>query len=140
MINLKYRDEEGLLVELSQSKDDKFVHMDVSRMHELEDGISDVRYIASCQFISLGHAQAVARLLVGIVIQEDNAAWKRGPRGVAYPTDHEGKRIIPSDFGGDEAPPVRHCTHEHTTYTAGHMWCDDCGAEVERIEQRRLGL
>jgi len=136
MMSLKYWDSEGLFVELSQSEDDKFIHMDVSRKHPTtvvdETGdyeMSNVRYIASCQFVSIEHAQAIAHLLVGIVIQEDKAAWKRGPRGEAYPTDSAGKRIVPSDFGG-EVPPIRRCTHDNTTYVGEHTWCDDCGAEV----------
>jgi len=130
MINLKYEDEEGLLVELSQYEGGKFVHMDVSRKHAVEGttGSFEVRYIASCQFLSIGHAQAVARLLVGIEMQPNNAAWKRGPRGVAYPTDAEGTRMVPPDLV--EAPAYRNCTHPSWTYTGGRAWCDDCGTEV----------
>ena len=61
-----------------------FTHMDVS---------INGTYVSSCQFITMAHAQIVARLLVGIEIQPDGAAWKRGPRGKAVPTDAKGERV-----------------------------------------------
>ncbi len=94
MMNLKYEDSEGLLVELSQSEEDRYVHMDVSRKHMLEEGIFDVRFIASCKFNGIDQAQTIARLLVGIEMQPDGGAWKRGPRGEARPTDSEGNRLV----------------------------------------------
>lgn len=124
IMRLKYKDDEGLVVELSQDEDDKFIHMDVSRVSPAtvvdETGDYDMDNtdrIASCMFRTIDHAQVIARLLVGIEIQPDGAAWKRGPRGSARPTDTQGKQISK-------------CVHLAATWTNNVLICDTCGKEV----------
>ncbi len=77
-IELKYHDVAmRIRVEVSPARNVPLVHMDV---------FVKEKYIAACQCASLEHAQALARLLVGIEIQDDGAAWMRGPRPPAQPT------------------------------------------------------
>ena len=88
MVNLTYRDTEGLLVEVFTGEEGGGCSMDVFRMLT-----SQPELLAQIQFRDLKNAQKFARLLVGIEIQEDGAAWKRGPRPPAKPTDEAGNII-----------------------------------------------
>ena len=82
MVNLLYRDTEGLLVEVYDGPAPGY-EMDVFRIADA----SNSEMLAHIRFQSLERAQAFARLLVGIEIQPDGAAWQRGPRPPARPTD-----------------------------------------------------
>lgn len=73
--------------------------------------------IAVCYARSLEDAQVLARLLVGVEIQPDGAAWKRGPRPPARATDHEGN-IIPE------------CKHAWTRVHDSVQTCSKCGKVV----------
>lgn len=84
MIQLSYRDGYGLRVEIFGV--DKDFALAVYNNGEI---------VAVAHCVTVGDAQGLARLLVGIEIQPDGAAWKRGPRPPARPTDASGKIIEP---------------------------------------------
>lgn len=90
-VRLKYKDDEGLVVLVDQNYADEGLAylIEVAR---------DEQIIMVVFTNTLKHAQALARLLVGIEIQPDGAAWKRGPRPPAMPTDASG-RIIYEEGG-----------------------------------------
>lgn len=94
-VRLKYKDDEGLVVLVDQNYADEGLAylIEVARDHEHGTQIITVVFTNT-----LKHAQVLARLLVGIEIQPDGAAWRRGPRPPAMPTDASG-RIIYEEGG-----------------------------------------
>ncbi len=95
-MTLKYEGDEGIsVIVYSQNDQNGFI------LHNLiikRNG----RTIAHARTEDLLGAQTVARLLVGIEIQPDGAAWRRGPRPPALPTDKDGKIIAEQyDYDSD---------------------------------------
>jgi len=87
---LRYRDDElAVYLELVDSGTDFGYLVQVYKEGDL---------ICCVYAEDIQNAQAIARLLVGIEIQSDGAAWKRGPRSPAMPTDASG-RIIYEEGG-----------------------------------------
>lgn len=90
----------------------------------------------------LDEAQYLARLLVGIEIQEDGAVWKRGPRGPAMPADAQGRteqqrtlelaRAVEDEAEAQRIWEFRQedCTHQHVHQQASGEYCLDCGARL----------
>lgn len=78
LIKLQYEDDEGLRVEIhEEGMTPSGIPMAVLTVYK--DGVS----LFDAELLDLKDAQMLAHLLVGIEIQEDGAAWKRGPRGPA---------------------------------------------------------
>ncbi len=84
---LRYRDEESALsvyLELIDSGTEFGYQVRVYKEGDL---------VCSAYAEDIKNAQALARIIVGIEMQSDGAAWKRGPRGPAMPTDADGHII-----------------------------------------------
>ena len=84
-IALKYEDEEGLVVKVRPTEGHPSPPLAIEVLRSDQE-------LAVVYAHTIKSAQAIARLLVGNEIQSDGAAWKRGPRPPAQPTDDKGKR------------------------------------------------
>ncbi len=89
-VKQRYVDDEGLEVFI----EDLGIEGSARRVLIRRDG----KQLAGCTASTYEQAQIIARLLVGIEIQPDGAAWRRGPRSPAMPTDASG-RIIHEEGG-----------------------------------------
>ena len=93
-IAVKYEDEdEDIIIKIFPVDPNAATRLSASVNMEITHGsITHGIHVMLCVVPTLGMAQTLARLIVGIEIQPDGAAWKRGPRGEARPTDAKGVR------------------------------------------------
>ncbi len=98
---LRYKGDEGLVVCVTQYEHAVLVEVEI--VTATAPAVEAVLVFAK----TLEDAQVLARLLVGIEIQPDGAAWKRGPRPPAQPTDKDGN-ITPHKYEWTEVKGFSH--------------------------------